>query len=279
VEIGNRKSVARWLLIGLLASLCVYLRESSLLLVIAWIVYLAIWRHRLHARSQSAIRNPQSAIGNPAAAGELRLELLGPLVALAIIPLALLPWAIRNARATGDFCWLTHRGGVSLYDGVGPQATGKSDLAEVYRIPAVQGLSEVEWDRYFRRAAWEQIRTDPARVARLAVRKIVRTWSPVPNADEYRSRLIRAVSGGWTIPIWSLALGGVWALRRRPGLVFALLMPALYFTAVHAIFVGSVRYRLPAVALISALGASACDVVWVKARRRAAIRTPPARAG
>jgi hypothetical protein len=209
--------------------------------------------------------NRKSEIGNRKFA-----RLLGPLVSLAVIPAALLPWAVRNARVAGDFCWLTHRGGVSLYDGVGPQATGKSDLAGVYRMPAVQGLGEVEWDRYFREKSWEQIRADPGRVARLALVKINRTWSPVPNADEYRSRLIRMVSAGWSIPTWTLALIGIWMLRRRPGLVFALLMPALYFTLMHALFVGSVRYRLPALAVTSTLAASACEVIRVRARRRAA---------
>ena len=48
-------------------------------------------------------------------------------------------------------------------------------------------------------------------------------------------------------------------LARRPWTAVLLLTPAVYFTLVHMIFVGSVRYRVPAMPLLFILGGLAVD--------------------
>jgi hypothetical protein len=178
---------------------------------------------------------------------------------------------------TGDWCWLTHRAGISLYDGVGPQALGTSDLGDVKQSEAVRGLDEVAWNRYFFDHAVAAIKTDPERVLKLAGVKLTRMWNPIPNVQTYRSRAVRWFSAAWTIPTFALAAVGVMLLsigKLRGGLRTALflLLPAMYFSAVHSLFVGSVRYRLAAIPMIEILAAVALMAIYDRIRHHAATR-------
>ena len=89
----------------------------------------------------------------------------------------------------------------------------------------------------------------------------------MPNVDTYRSRVARWVSVAWTVPTFALAAVGVMLLsigRKCGGLRAALflLLPALYFSALHSLFVGSVRYRLAAVPMIEILAAVALAAIY-----------------
>jgi 4-amino-4-deoxy-L-arabinose transferase-like glycosyltransferase len=234
---GQAAAAFEWISIGAFASLCVYARESSLGLILAALIFTALMR-RFDRRT-----------------------LAGTATALGVVVVSLIPWAVRNHSLTGDWCWLTHRGGISLYDGVGPRATGESDLGDIKQSPAVRDLGEVEWDRYFRREAIAAIKADPARVLRLAGAKLLRMWNPFPNVETYQSAAVRAVSAAWTIPLFALAVGGgfAWSITtRRHGacLTLFLLLPAFYLSVLHSLFIGSVRYRLPAIPMIAVLAAT-----------------------
>lgn len=242
------KTLAPWIPVGLLAVVCVYLRESSAGLLLLGMGFVVVVR-----------RFAKGAIA-------------GALLACGMIVLSLVPWAARNRAVTGDWCWLTHRGGISLYDGVRPGASGGSDLGEVKRSAAVRDFDEVAWDRYFWKEAVAVIRAEPGRVARLALIKVGRMWNPVPNVETYRSAWARAVSAGWSIPVFTLAVVGFFLVSiqwRGEGVRASLylLLPALYFTALHSLFVGSVRYRLPAMPMVEILAAVAMAAAY---NRRAA---------
>ncbi len=175
---------------------------------------------------------------------------------LAIALASLLPWAERNRRVLGKPIFLTTRLGRSLYDGVGPQASGRSDLAYVRDLPQLTGLDELQQDEFLLGESLRLIRQDPWRIIRLAGRKFLATWNPVPNAAEYRSSTVRLISAAWMIPAIILAAIGL-IRRRRPSLAWAyLLTPAGYFTLLHMVFVGSIRYRLPAMPFVEILTAA-----------------------
>lgn len=238
-----------WVLTGLLSALCVYVRPSTVGLVLIWTGFLAARQGIGRARTWAGIG-----------------------IVLGIVIVSLVPWAVRNQRVTGHWCWLTYRGGISLYDGVGPQATGASNLGPVKNMPAVAGLDEAAWDQWFHQQAWEAIRSDPWRIVGLAGVKLARTWSPILHADELRSGTIRVLFAAWSIALFGLAFGGGVMLRRRPAVLVALLLPAAYLSALHSVFVGSVRYRagaIPALAILAAVVVSA--VVGAAARRKEGI--------
>ena len=244
----------RWIVVGLLSALCIYLRESSLGLVIVAIGFVVIC-HRFEGKA-----------------------VIGATLSLGIVVAALVPWAARNQAVTGDWCWLTHRAGISLYDGVGPQALGASDLGDVKQSEAVRDMNEVAWNRYFLEQGVAAIKSDPGRVLQLASVKLTRMWNPIPNVETYRSRAVRLISSAWTIPTFALAAVGVMLLsigKLRGGLRTAmfLLLPAIYFSAVHSLFVGSVRYRLAAIPMLEILAAVTLVAIYDRIRPHAATRS------
>jgi hypothetical protein len=164
---------------------------------------------------------------------------------------------------------LTHRGGISLYDGVRPGADGSSDLGEIKQMPAVRGLDEVAWNEYFMGESLRLIREDPGRIVHLAGIKLARTWNPVPNARDYRSPAVRLIGGSWSIPLFAFALAGAIVLTRKSlglWLTCLLLLPAIYLSILHAFFVGSVRYRLPAMPFFAILSAIAIAAIRQRSR-------------
>jgi len=243
---GQRGSWARWAVVAALAALCVHVRESLLLCVIAlMILVMAVWRDRR------------------AVAG-------GAAVAMFVV-LTLAPWGLRNQRLLGSWYWFTTRGGISLYDGVRPGATGASDLAGVKDLAELSGLNEVEWDRHFRSAAWRAIADEPGRIAGLVPVKLARTWSPVLNAAEFSARSVQMVFAAWYVPLYVLIVVGAWARRRDKVLLWTLVLPALCVSLLHMVFVGSVRYRLPALPALAVLAGLGACWVWSGWRGRRAV--------
>ena len=236
-------SVGHWLGLGAVAAACVHARESSLGLVVVAVCFV-VARHRFR-----------------------RSTLTGAAITVMLVVASLIPWAVRNERITGSWVWLTTRAGISLYDGVRPGATGASDLGDVKNMPAVRGLSETQWNRYFLDASHAAIVDDPVRIVRLGGVKFMRMWNPFPNVDTYQSSLVRAISAGWAFPTFALAAVGAVYLpirHRQVGLRIAmfLCLPAVYLTALHCVFVGSVRYRLGAVPMLHILAAFGLVAVW-----------------
>lgn len=160
--------------------------------------------------------------------------------------LVLLPWAYRNHRVLGRWVWTTSNGGVTLYDGLHPDATGASDQSFLRGMPALRSMGELGRSDYLADKAKQFAREHPGRALELAAIKVGRTWSPVPLSREYggwRNRLIGLVYG---VPFYLLVLAGLWDARLSRAAKAFLLLPAIFITAVHALSVGSLRYRIPA---------------------------------
>ncbi len=182
-----------------------------------------------------------------------RQRLLCLAVCPAVLVACLLPWGVRNKIALDSFAWLSTNGGASLYDGQGPQADGSGNQAFLHELPELQDLDEVGLDQTLTRMAFTQMRLDPQRVLRLAGRKLLRTWNPLPNVAEYRSGWPAAIGAGYTIVLLLTAaagsLRGIAGWARQPAgcrsWLTLLWLPVVYFTLVHCVYVGSVRYRVP----------------------------------
>lgn len=225
---------------GVMLWVCVLLRPSAVILVVAVPVMVAAWG-----------RFDRAALAAGAAM-------------VGIVIVGLMPWAARNRVVTGEWRWLTTRGGISLYDGLRAGATGASDLAHTKTLPAVAGLSEIEWDRYFRSQAWSAAREDPIRVVRLGGRKFLRTWSLVPNVSSYRRGPAAVVSAAWMLAVLLSAAIGWWPHRRAVRSWVTLLLPVVAFTLLHMVFVGSVRYRVPVMPMVMVLSAAGMSAVRVR---------------
>jgi hypothetical protein len=146
---------------------------------------------------------------------------------------------------------VTTQGGKALYEAAFPGATGGP--VEWRDHPAGRAahartlqLDEASADRFLRAEAWRAAREDPLRFAGLALVKAWRVWSPIPNHEAFRTPGLLALVLFSYGPV--LVLAGLGALRLRRGSILAVLLLALpvYITLLHLVFIGSLRYRIPA---------------------------------
>ena len=246
-------------LAGALAGLATLMRPSWLLFVpfASGLGLVAAW-----------IGKPPSATQG-AAYSAVHRHLVISGVMLAAMCLTLAPWWIRNYLVAGRFVPTTLQVGASLYDGLGPPATGASDMRFVPDFVAEQragearaggnpaGTFEDRLDRRMRDASLAWARQNPTRVVALAGIKFLRMWSPLPNAAELSSSTLRLVLALTYTPALALALAGAWRFARRDWPYLLCLLPAVYFTCLHVIFVSSIRYRQPAMLVLIVLAAGA----------------------
>ncbi|KPJ62542.1 MAG: hypothetical protein AMS15_03495 [Planctomycetes bacterium DG_23] len=157
----------------------------------------------------------------------------------------LFPWVWRNYEISGHFVPTTLRVGLSLYEGNSPQATG-APILNILVIPdAARDLDEYEKDKFLRREATRYILEHPGRFLRLCGMKFIRFWNPVPNYPGFRRLLIIIGTAGSFLPVVFLALLGMGLERRDWRKWFLVVSPVVYFTLLHMVFVGSLRYRVP----------------------------------
>jgi hypothetical protein len=208
--------------------------------------------------------------------------------AAALLTLALLlPWAIRNRLDPALHHWVftTTNRGITLYDGFNPTATGASDQRFVQTMPQLRTMGEIARNDYLTRQARSYIAAHPGRAVVLAVLKVLRTWSPVPLSNEYGKRwLFISAAIAYSLPLMLMTAYAIAGMILRPAPLSPLpdghrganfsaraaiycLLPALYFTLMHAMSVGSLRYRVPADVPMAVVAASC--VATQSAQRRA----------
>ena len=175
---------------------------------------------------------------------------------------ALLPWAWRNHEVSGHWVFTTLWSGPSLYDGLNPDANGDSNMTFFDRDNLMAKLSEWDVDQHYKQAAWQYARQNPGRAVELKFWKLWRYWKPWPSAAQFGGVGPALVVLVFFVPVLLLAARGWWLIRQRPWVWLLTLGPILYFAAIHAVFVGSLRYRLPAeypLCVLAAVGV--CDFI------------------
>ena len=177
---------------------------------------------------------------------------------------AMLPWWIRNAQITGHFVPTTLQVGASLYDGLNPAADGSSNMDFVAEFKAQEQAAdgaagaetfEYRLDRRLASAAVDWARANPGRAIELAGIKFLRIWNVWPNEPAFRSWPMRLVVLFTYAPLLVLSLVGAWRFTRSGWPYVLACLPAVYFTLLHVVFVGSLRYREPAMLAMVVLAA------------------------
>jgi len=253
---------------GMVVLALVVLVRPSVLGLVPLLVGMGAVLRRCPSVSNGSFENRErhlSAALPPAKAGSPKGHhpLLDALLAIILIGAVLLPWAYRNARhpALQKWIWTTTNNGITLYDGFHNQATGASDQKGFLEAlkPELRGLSELERDRFFAERARRWIVEHPGRSLDLGLAKIGRTWSPIPLSSEYGSRAYVAIGLIYTVPVYLLFFIGLFRGGGGKTLKALCLLPAIYFTGIHAASVGSLRYRVPCeppMAVIAGAGAA-----------------------
>lgn len=244
--VENKKGLQAWRLwvaLGVVWGVGVYLRASALWAIVPLSLAAAFFV-QLPRRRMVALLVP-------------------PLISLALVFALLTPWVVRNYSIFHSRPFrMTTLEGISLYEAVYPDADGgpKQDIINRDLPPDMKALGEAERNDEWNRRAWEYIRTDPVRIAKLAVLKIGRTWSPWFHAADFKAGPIQWLMALWYVPLLALAILGLFGGMRHD-LLILLLIPISYFTAIHALFLGSVRYRVPLMPLVCIFAAQGVIVV------------------
>lgn len=159
--------------------------------------------------------------------------------------LPLLPTTIRNYRLLGAWVPVRTGLGATLLDGLGDWADGGTGMERIFYPEYPPGATEYDRERANRAAALHWVRQNPARTARLAIAKLRRFWAVTLSAPGYQGNPWDIVCLLTVVPVYLLAAAGVWLARRRRTPLLLLIATMLYFTLLHALFIGSVRYRVP----------------------------------
>lgn len=182
----------------------------------------------------------------------------GPVIGVVTLAVLLGLWSWRNQSVLGVPVWGTTNEGITLYDGFNPRATGGSDQRFVQQMPYLQELNEIHRSAYLGSLATKYMQHHRSRVYTLALAKLARTYSPVPLSREFGRPLYRAIAATYSVPVYLLVICALifrcidWRWK------LLLLVVPVYFGIVHALSVGSLRYRMPAepfLAILAAAGA------------------------
>ena len=205
-------------------------------------------------------------------------------VMVVVMALALTPWTLRNYRIFHRVIPTTLQVGESLYEACSPYADGGPAMDRIDWEKERGGrMGEYENNEFFKKAALQYMRENPGRCLKLAAVKFVRFWNILPNYAEVRSPLYAIISILASVPILLLALLGLWrclgfipracATAHKPceglnkpsqgsAIYLLLLAPVIYYTLLHMVFVGSVRYRTPIIPFVLLFAAAGGGSLW-----------------
>jgi hypothetical protein len=244
----SKKSAAWALLAGILIALACYVRPSWLLVA------------------------PLFALALVCLSGCRRSAVYAAMCVLAGLAIALAPWVARNYLVTGHFVVTTLWVGPSLYDGLHPLATGDSDMSFVEEDALITNHTEYEVNQIYTKKAWDFVKDNPGQTLQLAGHKLVRYWKPWPNAKQFQGFWKQAAVAIWFVPMIVLAAVGTWSQVRQPWIWLLTVGPIIYFALIHSIFVGSLRYRLPAEYPLCVMSAVGIHVLWQWGRAKLGVK-------
>jgi 4-amino-4-deoxy-L-arabinose transferase-like glycosyltransferase len=198
-------------------------------------------------------------------------------VCAAVAALAVAPWAARNRRVFDAVVPISTNGGVNLWIGNNPKATGAYNYPTARTNPLYMTPDELERDRVGRRLAWYFIRNERAQFLLLAVPKFVHTYGSDISAFQLEGiargiepaisarALAARLSQSYYALIWVGFVLGLLKLKRRmfaaspegrTPLAALLVWPAA-LTLVYMVFFGAERFHLPMVPFLAVLAGAA----------------------
>ena len=255
---AEKKTSRWWVLCGVALGICSLGRPNAILFIpiaAAWAVWIA--------------------------PGALRRKLLAGGLVVAAAAVMIAPATVLNTVVGGRFHLVTHSGGVNLYIGNAPDASGI-----YFRPPSLQRIREeegkheyeIDWRGYL----WQLVREEPGAIARNMVLKTKLFWQSGELPHNVNFYLKQPFSPFLRSPFrWGLIaplglIGIFLTLKRHPRLkaddprAILLAFFVLYMGTIILVFVLS-RLRLPALAVLFVFAgyAAACCVDALAAAWRA----------
>ena len=220
MELKEKPTLARWVLLGLALGIASLLRQTILLFVPFLILWL-FWELKKD--------------------GILWWYFTIPII---IIILLITPWTLRNYSVYHQFLLLNSNAGYALFASNNPNlGTNWSNDEVVVPVPEeLAGQNEAELDRALTQRGIEYILTDPERYVWLTLDKTLEYFKFWPSSEASRiSNLNRVLSFGLYLPF--MFLGLCLSLSRWRSFV-ALYLFILIHTGIHLLSWPAPRYRL-----------------------------------
>ncbi len=174
----------------------------------------------------------------------------------------LLPWTIRNHQVSGHWVVTSLWSGPSLYDGLHPNATGASDMKFFEEDQLLNRMTEYEMNQHYQSEAIQFAKENPDRAIELSIIKLGRFWNLWPNADQFQNPLLKVAVIAFFAPLIIFSLIGLFKYRKQGVILLMTVGPIAYFSLIHLLFIGSLRYRLPAEYPLSVLAVAGFIALW-----------------
>lgn len=176
------------------------------------------------------------------------------------VTLTITPWILRDYHEIGHLVFISTNGGINLYIGNNPTATGRYYWPESIYEDTQGATNEYEFDSKARAAALDYMREHPWETVRGWPRKLFymyradtsgTTWNMMGISSDHPTLLrilswIRVIAQGYYMLMMLLALIAIVARRtwlwQNPAACYGLLVTA-YFTTIYMTFFGENRYQ------------------------------------
>ncbi|PKU25282.1 hypothetical protein [Telmatospirillum siberiense] len=160
------------------------------------------------------------------------------------------PWWIRNFLLFDAFVPFATSSSSVLYLGNNPaNLHGDSDWSRDAEQDVVEQINAMpqELDRQaaYAQRAKKFMMEYPEKTIERSLNKIRRFWSIIPNADGYSTGIFSIISAISFGPVLILSIIGIFVNRHIWRKILPIYALIAYFTVIHALTVGSLRYRLP----------------------------------
>lgn len=206
-------------------------------------------------------------------------------LSLAVVALVSLPWLVRNTMRfdtltflstnTGINFWLGHRDGANG----GPDYQAQLTFAQQFdHLPRIE--QEPAWSREGLREGLDFMLSHPEQEPRLSVLKVYQLyrsdhdallWNEQNGAtpifgNSTRDRLTFAMDAYYYAALLLAIVALAYGLRHRQGWAVFVLLVVVYWTAVHVVFYGEPRLRVPLHPLFAMSAGIALVKVWQRIR-------------
>jgi 4-amino-4-deoxy-L-arabinose transferase-like glycosyltransferase len=221
LELKEKPTLARWVLLGLALGLAGLLRQTVLLFVPFLLLWL-FWELKKNDIHWWYFTVP-----------------------VVVIILIIAPWTIRNYQVYHQFLLLNSNAGYAVYASNNPNlgTDWRNDLVVVPLPEELVGQNEAELDRALTRKGLQFILADPQRYLWLTLNKTLEYFKFWPSSDSSRiSNLNRMLSFGLYLPFMLLGLYLSFSRWRSFALLYLFMV---VHTGIHLLSWPAPRYRLP----------------------------------
>jgi hypothetical protein len=184
----------------------------------------------------------------------------GLVIAVILFSVIVAPWGVSNYLRFGEFRLSTSGSGQALWEGNNPwnktgSVSGSFSDPEAYLEEVPEHLNEFEADDWKKQQAVQYIKENPAEFVDLSIKKFFRFWNLWPNSAEHQSAIYKLISLLSFLPMLLLSIVFIVVFIKDFKRLSILYLFVAYYTAIHMITIGSIRYRLPLEPLLVAMAA------------------------